>query len=388
MAQFPLEFNNRDSESVIEAINYALSGPSGLGQSFSGFSDSYPAWIRGTLRLPAVVAGYTTPAYGASGLASITVSSPGTVRQNDPNVPSRIQVGQYVYGTNIAVGAQVANTYDPATEPWTVPLTIANTGAVQGAVSFYNQTPPILYVAPLNILTIDWIDNLTIQVNFATVQTSPPFELGALAQISGNSNSSYNGIPGVGVVECTESYAILQRGNELADQGPGTGGTIKVSNTIQPPAVGVEPGFPGAQYFNATDTRGTVVVNGNLADVFIATQIDNTISYTATAASTIEYTVAVNRYVGTIPTTLYQGATQYYYDATIASQSYQYTVSIGSATLPTEKTVFTNIKDEPSSNLYLYRLELLFRVINDTGAAEVTLSKLGNRSMSVQVVKQ
>jgi hypothetical protein len=36
----------------------------------------------------------------------------------------------------------------------------------------------------------------------------------------------------------------------------------------------------------------------------------------------------------------------------------------------------------------LYRLELLFRVINDTGAAEVTLSKLGNRSMSVQVVKQ
>jgi len=390
MAQFPLEFNNIDSEGVIEAINYALSGPSGLGQSFAGASDSYSAWLRGTLRLPAVIAGYTTPAHGASGVAEITVSSPGSVRQNDPDVPSRIQSGQYVYGTNIAVGAQVADTYDPATEPWTVPLTTANVGAVQGPVSFYNETltafPPVLYVAPINISTIDWIDTLTIQVNFATVQATPPFELGALVIISGSSN--YNGQPGVGVVECTESYAVIQRGSELADQGTATGGTIKVSNTIQPSSVGTDPGFPGSQYFNATDARGQVIVNGNLADVFISTQLENTISYTATAASVIEYTVAVNRYVGTIPTTLYQGNIQYYYDATIASQSYQYSVAIGSATLPIEKTVFTSIKDEPASNLYLYRVDLLFRVINDSGAAEVTQSKLGNRSMSVQVVKQ
>lgn len=388
MAQFPLEFNDRDSESVIEAINYALSGPSGLGQAFAGFSDSYPAWLRGTLRLPAVVAGYTTPAHGASGDASITVSSPGSVRQNDPDVPSRIKKEQYVYGTNIGVGAQVADSYDPDTEPWTVPLTVANTGAVQGPVTFYDQSIPNLYVAAINIATIDWIDTLTLQVNFATVQPSPPFEIGALAQISGSSNSTYNGTPGVGVVECTESYVIIQRGSEIPDQGTATGGTVKLSNTIQPPAVGVDPGFPGATYFNATDARGVVIVNSSLADVFIAAQIDNTITYTATAASTIEYTVAVNRYVGTIPTTLYQGNINYYYDATIASQSYQYSVGIGSATLPTEKTVFANIKDEPGSNLYLYRIDLLFRVINDSGAAEVTTSKLGNRSMSVQVVKQ
>lgn len=388
MAQFPLEFNDRDSESVIEAINYALSGPSGLGQSFAGFSDSYPAWLRGTLRLPAVVAGYTTPAHGASGDASITVASPGSVRQNDPDVPSRIQVGQYVYGTNIATSAQVADTYDPVNEPWTVPLTIANVGAVQGPVTFYNQIPTVLYVAPINISTIDWIDTITLQVNFATVQPDPPFELGSLPTVSGSSTSTYNGTPGTGVVECTPSYVILQRASEIADQGTATGGTIKLSNTIQPPTVGTDPGFPGATYFNATDARGTVVVNSGLADVFISAQIDNTISYTATVASVIEYTVAVNRYVGTIPTTLYQGATQFYYDATIASQSYQYSVAIGTATLPAEKTIFANIKDEPGSNLYLYRLDLLFKVINDGGAAEVTLSELGNRSMSVQVVKQ
>jgi hypothetical protein len=387
MAQFPLEFNNIDSEGVIEAINYALSGPSGLGQSFAGFSDSYPAWLRGTTRSPSVVAGYTTAAYGASGDTSITVADPGSVRQNDPDVPSKIVAGQYVYGTNIAVNAQVADTYDPVNEPWVVPLTVANTGAVQGAVSFYNQAPPVLYVAPINIATIDWIDDRSIQVNFTTAQPSPPFELGSLPVIAGSSN--YNGILAApGVVECTESYVILQRGSDVADQGTATGGTIKLSNTIQPPVVGVSPGFPGAIYFNSTDARGIVIVNGSLADVFIATQIDNTITYTATAITDLEYTVAVNRYVGTVPTDLTQGLVQYYYDATIASQIYQYNLPIGTATLPMESTVFANIKDEPESNLYLYRLDLVFRVINDSGAAEVTLSKLGNRSMSVQVVKQ
>jgi hypothetical protein len=98
--------------------------------------------------------------------------------------------------------------------------------------------------------------------------------------------------------------------------------------------------------------------------------------------------VALNRYLGIVPTTLTQGAVQYFYDKTIASQSYQYTVLIGSAVLPVEETVFTNVIDRPSSGYYFYRLDLLFRVINDTGSAEVTISRLGNRSIAVQVVKE
>jgi hypothetical protein len=387
MAQFPLEFNRQDSESVIEAINYALSGPSGLGQAFAGFSDSYPAWLKGTVRLPAVVAGYTTAAHGASTSNIITVANPGSVRQNNPDVPSRIAVGQYVYGTNIAAGARVDASYDPATEPWSVPLTIANTGAVQGPVTFYEQAIPQLYVAPISIGTIQWIDGYTLQINFATAQPSPPFELGSTPQVSGS--TAYNGVyAGPGVVECTESYVIVQRSIEGIDQGTASGGTIRLSNTIQPPSVGVSPGFPGSIYFNSTDTRGVVVVNGPLADVFIAAQIDNTISYTATAVTDLEYSVAVNRYAGSVPTTLNTGDIQYYYDATIASQSYIYNLPIGTATLPLQSTIFANVEDTPDSNLYLYRLDLVFRVINDSGAAEVTTSKLGNRSMSIQVVKQ
>jgi len=387
MAQFPVEYARKDSEALIEAINYALSGPQGLGQDFAGFSDSYTAWLRGSVRIPSTLPGYTTPAHGASGVNEITVSDPGSLRQNDPLVPSKIAVGQYVYGTNIGVGAQVATSYDPINTPWTIPLTVANTGAVQGVVSFYVGLPTALYVAPLNIATIDWIDSRTIQVNFSTAQATPPFELGTMPLIAGS--TAYNGLYyGPGVVECNESYVILQQGFDILNFGPASGGTISVSNTIQPPTVGVDPGFPSAIYFNTTDCQGAAIVNGNQARAFISAQLDNTITYTASASSTIEYTVAVNRYVG-IPALVIQNTElQYYYDATIASQSYQYTVGVGTATLPTEKTVFTNIIDEPQSAYYLYRLELLFRVINDTGSAEVTLSKLGNRSIAVQVIKQ
>ena len=87
------------------------------------------------------------------------------------------------------------------------------------------------------------------------------------------------------------------------------------------------------------------------------------------------------------PTTLANTEFQYFYDQTVALQAYQYSVGVGTATLPMEETIFTNVIDNPSSAYYLYRVDLLFRVINDTGAAEVTLSKLGNRSISVQVVK-
>lgn len=387
MAQFPVDFARKDSESLVEAINYALSGPGGLGQNFSGFSDSFPAWLRGNIRTPAVIAGYTTPAHGASGDTEITISAPGTIRQNDPNVPSKITAGMYVYGTNIGTAAQVADLYDPINTPWLVPLTVANAGAVQGAVTFYQQAPPTLYVAPINISIIEFIDNKTVKVNFGTSQTTPPFELGALTTISGN--SIYGGtFTGPGVVECTTEYAILQAYSTFSATGDGIGGTIKLSNTIQPPSVGTDPGFPSSIYWNSTDCSIGSTVNGDQDRVFISAQLDNTISYTATAASTLEYTVAINRYLGITPTLAQQNPYVFYYDGTIALQTYDYSLSIGSGTLSTEKTVFTSIIDRPRSAYYIYKIDVLFRVINDTGACEVTLSKLGNRSISAQVVKQ
>lgn len=57
MAQFPIEID--DSQAINEAINYLLSGPSGLGQNFSGYSRYLPQYIRPSTRQPWSLA-YTT----------------------------------------------------------------------------------------------------------------------------------------------------------------------------------------------------------------------------------------------------------------------------------------------------------------------------------------
>jgi len=50
MAKFPVE--NSDSEGVVDAVNYLLSGPSGLGQNFQGFSAYLPSYLRPSGRQP------------------------------------------------------------------------------------------------------------------------------------------------------------------------------------------------------------------------------------------------------------------------------------------------------------------------------------------------
>lgn len=50
MSKFPVEVS--DDEGVIDAINYLLSGPSGLGQFFKGFSSYTDAYLTGNFRLP------------------------------------------------------------------------------------------------------------------------------------------------------------------------------------------------------------------------------------------------------------------------------------------------------------------------------------------------
>jgi hypothetical protein len=56
MAQYPVE----DEAGLYEAVNYLLSGPSGLGQNFSGFSSYTPVYLTGTFRAPFVVSTSTT----------------------------------------------------------------------------------------------------------------------------------------------------------------------------------------------------------------------------------------------------------------------------------------------------------------------------------------
>lgn len=391
MAKFPVEYSRQDSESVVDAVNYVMSGPSGLGQNFAGFSSSATTWLTGNIRIPSTRLPWSSPGHGASGASTVTISNPGSTWVIDgAGHPSKIQVGMYVRGTNIGTGAQVANTYAPDITPYTVPLTVANTGWVSGPLNFYEYAPTPLYVAPISIATVAWVDLRTIKITFTAAQPSAPFELGNIATISGA--TAYNGIySGPGVVECTTTYVVLQSSTNIVDVGTATGGTIKLSNTLQAPTVGTDPGFPSTIYWNSTDCQGSVIVNGATDRVFIAAQLNNIISYTATAVTDFEYTVAINRYIGVQPTTVQNTEISYYYDTTVAEQSYTYTgLAIGSGTLNSGniETVFSNVIDEPDTAFYLYKVDVLFRVINNTGAAEVTLSQVGARNISVQVVKE
>lgn len=54
MAKFPVEIS--DSEGIIDGLNYVLSGPSGLGQNFAGFSQYTLSYLTGNYRAP-----YTQP---------------------------------------------------------------------------------------------------------------------------------------------------------------------------------------------------------------------------------------------------------------------------------------------------------------------------------------
>lgn len=50
MAAYPIE--QHDDENLVSAVNYLLSGPSGLGQNFAGFSSYTLAYLTGNYRIP------------------------------------------------------------------------------------------------------------------------------------------------------------------------------------------------------------------------------------------------------------------------------------------------------------------------------------------------
>lgn len=50
MSKFPVEIS--DNEGIVDAVNYLLSGPSGLGQNFAGYSSYTPAYLTGNYRTP------------------------------------------------------------------------------------------------------------------------------------------------------------------------------------------------------------------------------------------------------------------------------------------------------------------------------------------------
>lgn len=161
MSQYPVDSNDQ----LFQAVNYLLSGPSGLGQNFAGFSSSSPAWLTGNFRLPFTVASTTKRATGYSGAFEITVK---------PDLKG-IRIGYIASGFNIAPGAVVTNiSYDVA-NGYVVTLDLANTDDVDNDVLFTPPQPAELLVTPIPLSTSELLDPYTWKFTFATPQATPPF---------------------------------------------------------------------------------------------------------------------------------------------------------------------------------------------------------------------
>jgi hypothetical protein len=369
MAKFPVEAG--DMEGIVDAVNYTLSGPSGLGQNFGGVNFSEPAWLTGNFRPPFTRLPTSTLGNGADTGVSITIGD-----------PANITIGQYVFGTGIGTAALVGGAY--TTGSTTVPLTVANSGPVSGTINFYSTVPDNLYVAPIVITTAQWIDEYTRTFSYAA-QPSPPFLPGNSVTTTGVSIAGYNErFTGPGVVECTTTYVTVKSTTPQSVLGAGVGGTVGYFNTIQAPIAGV---VAAAETYLKTDCSTRLTVTSPTDRVFINATFDNVISYTASAATDLQYSVLVNRYLAISNNDPVNPDFLYSFSGTIAERVYTTPVAIGSGTLDFN-TIFGSIIDQPDSAFYLYRIDVQFRVVNTGGAAQVTRSEVRLRDLTGQVVKQ
>lgn len=247
---------------------------------------------------------------------------------------------------------------------------------------FSQKTPANIDVGPILCSSAVQLDDKTFQYNFASAQPSPPFSLGNNISGSGWSNGFYNGGQGVvGVVKSTTTYIIFQTVSSYPGIGDDTGGGYVSFNVTNPVGTAV-----GDRLSNSTDCNARVTVTGGTDRVFIGSQLTNTLSYTCTTTSDLNYKVQVNRYKAFLNNDPVNPDFLFLFDKTVFEKSYSYTGLSGTGTLPETETIFSTVIDQPVSSYYWYILELQFNA--DAGDISVTEAKLGLRSLSAQVVKQ
>lgn len=299
MAKFPVEMS--DDEGQTDAINYLLSGPSGLGQFFQGFSAYTDAYLTGNFRPP-----------------------------------------------------------------------------------FTQSTSANLYVAPITLSLTEMLDSRTIKMTFSSTQASVPFSLGNGLSIDTSINTTYDDYINdygtqIGVVECTTTYVIIRLRQEVPLVSSQSGGSIYYYSTY------------GGDI--STDCNAKVVVNGNTDRVFISAQLNNIISFESATPSDFDYTVTINRYIGTPnfdptnPEYIFNPDDTNGKNPVVSTKTYHY-YGLDNTVNPLDnvETIFSTVIDTPGSGYYWYILEVAYDAVS--GPIQVTNSLLQLRSLSAQVVKQ
>lgn len=107
MATYPV--NAGDQEGLLDAVNYAVSGPSGLGQYNVGFNKSTTAFITGNFRLP-----YSNPTYAQTYVAPIALGD--SLWLDDftwqHNFATPQPIPPFAIGNNITVSGVTPSDYD------------------------------------------------------------------------------------------------------------------------------------------------------------------------------------------------------------------------------------------------------------------------------------
>jgi hypothetical protein len=466
--QFPIQTGNDTAQA--DALNYLLSGPSGLGQDFQGYQQWTTGWLTSNFRTPYTVLSYDTVCTGVSGELTIVANA-----SFDTNA---LVAGMTVSGYGVASGAVIVSIGTPTTEGTTITLDLANTDDIDNDLQFTPAIIPQIYVAPIPLGTSTLLDPYTWKFEFAAPEAAPPFVrgnnifvagvtsaydpansfsksgtkaalgsdttytnivpttttgsgsglvldikllasgattysgsntittvvqggtgyvVGDTLTVSGSSiggttptnnltltvtaiTSIYDGdYSPIGVTECTTTYVIAKTSAAYSVLGPGSGGTVTLYQTSDAPTV----------YALSTDCNSKITVAGGTDRVFIAAQLINSIKYTATTPTDLNYGVAINRYRGFPNDNPVNPGFFFQPDKLIAKKVYQYSGLVGvDQTLPEVETIFSNFPDtDIAPGYYWYILDVSFQRTNG-GDLEVTQSTLGLRSMSTQVVKQ
>ena len=363
MAQYPVD----SDQGVQDGVNYLLSGPSGLGQFFSGFTSSTPTTLTANYRPPFTTNTVTRLCVGTFGNSRLVVQPD----KNGVTDMSGISIGQTVIGIGLYGGTTIVNIIGNA-----IVISTTLDANVNYYVSFTNYAA--IYVSPISLGTCLMLDGYTWKYFFSTTQSLPPFQLGNPITIDGVTDDWYNGqYQPIGVVECTKTYVIVKSTNSYAIHSPSSGGTATFANTNQ---------TDSSPLFISTDCNAKVVVNGATDRVFLSASVDTNFTGTSTSAlNRMAITTAINRYVGVINNDPTNPEYRFFLDKTVA-QKVHYFQSILSGVNYSDNVAFTTVIDIPNPGYYWYILEISFNVYE--GDYEVSSDELFARSLTAQVVKQ
>jgi hypothetical protein len=359
MSQYPID----STDGVIEAVNYLLSGPTGLGQNFEGVSAvGLDADTSEDLFFVPVQTWYTGLPFNGPLSFRTEAEQPGT--QDDPADPL------------------VTDAYYP----------------------IWNTLPGGLPITAITPVTATGRD-ITMSVTLGTLvnESLSPWTNGQQVVLSGVTPSSYNGTyTVVDFITATETYPTtdVTLRSDLSQTWAAytSGGVATINDTFT--GVTTQTFFTGLQ--------GIVTVTGPTDRVFVSSQSGSLSVYTYTKFDAItSYTpkikLQINRYRAISTTTLPDSADGQYYqgfewslDDTIVDLSKIIDWdAIGSEVKINNygDIIYNNVIDSPGIGLYRYAFQLAQDANRDASPDDgailiVGASTTGVRSFTAQVIKR